>query len=674
MTSQTATYFFPNAVLNGTTTVPGDKSISHRSLMLSTQALGNCKVYGLLEGADVMRTMASMRQLGAVIEKRKDHWLIQGKGLGSLMESEEVLDLGNAGTGVRLLMGLVASYPFTTVFTGDESLRSRPMGRVLDPLREMGAAAHCRSGNRLPCTLIGGRLKPITYTLPVASAQVKSAILLAALNTPGTTTVIEEHPSRDHTEAMLCFFGFDCQVKRDGARHIITLQGGKQGKSEDRTIIVPGDPSSAAFPIIAALISPKSEVTITNIGMNPLRTGLFTTLKEMGADLHIHNERHSGGELVADITAKSSKLKGVEVPAERAPSMIDEYPILAMAAAVAEGVTSMRGLAELRVKESNRLEKVANGLRECGADVTLERDDLIVRGKPSGVAGGVCIDSALDHRIAMSFLILGLRAAKPIEVTGTDTIATSFPGFFKTMSQLGVKLHREAHTQFEPALIAQIPPLKIAIDGPAASGKGTLARRLADTLKFTYLDTGSLYRAVGLKLVYNEQDPHNEKEAVAAAKTIELQDLSNPRLRQEHIGQAASIVSAIPAVRQTLLDFQRKTAADPRGAVLDGRDIGTVVCPDADLKLFITADLETRAKRRHRELQGEGIEVVYSSVLEDLIERDERDMARDAAPLKPAPDALTIDTSDLEADAVFVKVMEKLIERYADRRKARVIK
>ena len=667
MTHSSACHFPAATPLKGSTTVPGDKSISHRSLMLASQALGTCRVVGLLEGEDVLHTLEAMRSLGVEIKRDGSDWLVVGNGLGSLAEPSDILNLGNAGTGVRLLMGLLAAYSFTTVFTGDDSLRGRPMGRALEPLQQMGLRVQARSGMRLPCTILGGGLMPIDYTLPVPSAQVKSAVLLAGLNTPGTTTVIETTASRDHTETMLQFFGFDCRVEKkmekDGEQRVVTLAGQQQGEKADRTLTVPGDPSSAAFPLVAALISPGSEITITNICMNPLRTGLFTTLLEMGADLTIHNRRLSGGEDVADITARSGQLKGVEVPASRAPSMIDEYPILAMAAAVAEGTTAMRGLGELRVKESNRLAKVAGGLEACGATVRLEHDDLIVTGNPAGVPGGVTIDSALDHRIAMSFLILGLRAEAQVAVTGTDTIATSFPGFFKVMKKLGLGVQKAAAT-FTREQLDALPPLLIAIDGPAASGKGTLARRLADLLKLTYLDTGSLYRAVGMKLAYSEHDPNDEALALQAAKSIRLNDLTNPRLRQEHIGQAASIVSAIPSVRAALLDFQREIAASDQGAVLDGRDIGTVVCPDAPLKLFITADLPTRAKRRHRELQGQGIAVRFESVLADLKERDARDQLRDTAPMKPAEDAVVIDTSELEAEDVFEQVMNVVLERF----------
>ena len=645
--------------LQGEVTIPGDKSISHRSLILSSHALGQTRIHGMLESEDVLATAGALQKWGIKIDKQGSEWIVQGNGLGGLSASSDVIDCGNSGTSARLLMGLAAGYDFTSFFTGDASLRKRPMKRVTVPLEQMGARITASDGLKFPLAISGGRLQPIEYKLPVASAQVKSCVLLAGLNTPGKTIVIEPTPSRDHTEKMMNFFGWPCEVETlaEGGRKI-SLQGQPANAKQDREIIVPGDPSSAAFPMVAALITPESEITLKNIGLNPLRTGLFTTLQEMGADLEFHNEREAGGEPVADITIKAGTLKAVDVPAERAASMIDEYPILCVAAACAEGTSRFRGLHELRVKESDRLTTMHQGLVACGVQAEIEGDDLIITG--GKIAGGVTIDSHHDHRIAMSFLILGLRSEQPIKVTGTDTIATSFPNFFDLMAELGV--------QQPPAveeLVATLPDhrLIIAIDGPAASGKGTLARRLAHELGLKYLDTGSLYRAVGLKLVYNDKAPEDETAALEAANSIELQDLRNPRLRQEHVGRAASVVSAMPAVRASLLDFQRRVAADDRGAVLDGRDIGTVVCPQAPFKFFITANVETRAERRHRELSGQGITVVYDSVLEDLQERDARDSQRETAPLKPADDAMVLDTSHLDADGVFAQVMEVIEAR-----------
>jgi len=388
---------------------------------------------------------------------------------------------------------------------------------------------------------------------------------------------------------------------------------------------------------------PGSDITIRNICMNPLRTGLFTTLKEMGAKISYENERSLGGEKLADIRVQYSKLKAVEVPAGRAPSMIDEYPILSVAAAFAEGESVMHGLSELRVKESDRLSAIIESLTACGVKTRAEGDTLYVTGgKPNG---GATITTRLDHRIAMSFLVMGMASEKPVRVDDAEAIKTSFPNFVELMNSLGAKINVAAAIGHEPFVIA--------IDGPAASGKGTLARRLAEHFGLDYLDTGSLYRAVGMKLVYSDKDPGDLQAAVAAAQSITMDDLANPRLRQERIGKAASVVSAFPEVRQALLEYQKKFAKNPRGAVLDGRDIGTVVCPEADFKFFITATLYARAKRRHRELEGEGIEVVFDSVLEDLRERDERDQNRAAAPLVAADDAIIIDSSASDANQTF---------------------
>jgi len=641
------------ATLRGQVSIPGDKSISHRALMLASQAPGTTTIHGLLEGHDVLNTAKALDSLGVSIKRKGDAWIVKGVGIGGLSESKDVLDMGNSGTSTRLLMGLVTPYPFTTFFTGDDSLRSRPMKRVITPLVEMGASFAARDGERLPLALKGTTTPhSITYRLPVASAQVKSAILLAGLNTPGKTTVIEPVATRDHTENMLEFFGIKIERKKqaDGAV-AITVEGKQPIKSSDHEIRVPGDPSSAAFLVVAALLTKNSDITISNVCINPLRTGLFTTLKEMGAALAFTNERMIGGEKVADIAVKSSGLKAVTVPAERAPSMIDEYPILAVAAAFAKGETVMHGLSELRIKESDRLAAIVESLTACGVKARAEGDSLYVTG--GSVPGGATINTRYDHRIAMSFLVMGMASEKPVTIDDASAIATSFPNFVELMNSIGANLstpntpHATRHT-----------PLIIAIDGPAASGKGTLARRLAEHFGFDYLDTGSLYRAVGLKLVYSGKDPHNREDAMHAAETIDAEDLANPRLRQERIGQAASVVSAFPEVRGALLNYQRHFAKGKKGAVLDGRDIGTVVCPNADFKFFVTATLYARAKRRHRELQGEGIEVIFESVLEDLRERDERDEKRAVAPLKPAEDAIIMDTSTLDASEVFQKACE----------------
>ncbi len=427
--------------LNGTARVPGDKSISHRALMFGALAVGRTRVTGLLEGEDVLRTAEAMRQLGATVTREVEGaWSVDGVGVGGLAEPADVIDMGNAGTGARLLMGLIATHPITAVFTGDASLRSRPMKRVIAPLSLFGAEFMARSGGRLPLCITGNASPtPITYTVPVASAQVKSAVLLAGLNTPGITTVIEPVATRDHTERMLTGFGAELNVSvaADGVR-TITLVG--QPRLRPCEISVPADPSSAAFPAIAALLVPGSEIVLENVGTNPLRFGVFETLIEMGADITFENPRDVAGEPVADLRVRASKLKGVSVPPGRAPSMIDEYPVLAVAAACATGVTRMQGLAELRVKESNRFDAVVNGLKACGATVAAEGDDIVVTGNGMPPQGGATIAANLDHRIAMAFLVLGAVSARPIAIDDVRAVDTSFPGFAELMNSLGMNL------------------------------------------------------------------------------------------------------------------------------------------------------------------------------------------------------------------------------------------
>jgi 3-phosphoshikimate 1-carboxyvinyltransferase len=430
--------------LKGTVRIPGDKSISHRSFMFGGLASGETRITGLLEGEDVINTGKAMRAMGAVIEKQGDTWIIQGTGNGALLAPEAPLDFGNAGTGCRLTMGLVGVYDFSSTFIGDASLSSRPMGRVLNPLREMGVQVEAQAGDKLPATLHGPKTpNPITYRVPMASAQVKSAVLLAGLNTPGITTVIEPVMTRDHTEKMLQGFGANLSVEtdKDGVR-TIRLEG--RGQLIGQVIDVPGDPSSTAFPLVAALLVPGSDVTILNVLMNPTRTGLILTLQEMGADIEVLNARNAGGEDVADLRVRHSALKGVIVPEDRAPSMIDEYPVLSVAAAFAEGTTTMHGLDELRVKESDRLAAVARGLELNGVDCTEGEASLVVRGVPGGKglgnARGEAVKTHLDHRIAMSFLVMGLASEHPVTVDDARMIATSFPEFMGLMAGLGASI------------------------------------------------------------------------------------------------------------------------------------------------------------------------------------------------------------------------------------------
>ncbi|MGE0733147.1 MAG: 3-phosphoshikimate 1-carboxyvinyltransferase [Alphaproteobacteria bacterium] len=429
--------------LQGSGTPPGDKSISHRALMLGSVAVGRTRIGGLLEGEDILSTAAALRQMGSdIVQTGPGSWAVSGCGVGGLTEPGDVLDLGNSGTGARLLMGLVATHPFKSFFTGDASLRKRPMGRVVEPLTQMGARFEARAGNRLPLMLQGAADPlPIVYTLKVPSAQVKSAVLLAGLNTPGATSVIEPEKTRDHTERMLRHFGAKVEVRDEGHARHVTVTGYPELVGSD--IVVPGDPSSAAFALVAALLVPEAQVTLNNVGTNPLRTGLYQTLREMGADLAYRNERNEGGEPVADIVARASKLKAIDVPAERAPSMIDEYPILAAAAACADGSTRMNGLAELRVKESDRLAAVAAALKLCGVEIEEGADYLVVHGTgkpPRGPFADARIATHMDHRIAMSFLVLGTAAERPVAVDDGAMIDTSFPDFAGFMNKLGARI------------------------------------------------------------------------------------------------------------------------------------------------------------------------------------------------------------------------------------------
>jgi len=435
----------PRVPLTGKTRVPGDKSISHRALMLGALAVGRTEISGLLEGEDVLATAAAVNGLGAHAYRAGDgQWAVDGVGVGGLVEPEDLLDLGNSGTAARLLLGILATHPLTAFVTGDASLRRRPMGRVVEPLSRIGARFVTREGARLPLGISGAADPvPISYHLPVPSAQVKSAVLLAGLNTAGMTTVIEPQPTRDHTERMLRHFGATVTAEPiEGGGKRITLEGYPELAAAP--IAVPGDPSSAAFPLIAALIVPGSEVTIEGVGINPLRTGLLECLREMGADIALQNERDEGGEPVADLRARAGPLKGADIPAERAPRMIDEYPILAVAAACASGRTVMRGLAELRVKESDRLAGIAAGLAKCGVRVAVEGDDLLVEGAGNFPAGGATIETQLDHRMAMAFLVLGLAANEPVRIDDATPIATSFPDFLPLMNGLRGTIKQQA--------------------------------------------------------------------------------------------------------------------------------------------------------------------------------------------------------------------------------------
>ena len=422
--------------LRGRVAVPGDKSISHRALMLSALAVGTSRITGLLEGEDVLATAAALRAMGAVIEGGEDGWTVHGVGVGGLLQPRQALDMGNSGTSTRLLMGLVASHPLTATFTGDASLSRRPMARVVEPLSRMGADITASPGGTLPLMVRGlCPAVPIEYTLPVASAQVKSAVLLAGLNTPGITRVVEPVPTRDHSERMLAGFGAGVTVEDTPEGRVISLAGEAELRPQD--IDVPGDPSSAAFWVVAASIVPGSDLIIDNVGLNPTRTGLLAALRLMGADIEERDPRTVGGEPVATLRVRHAALRAIGVPPDLAPSMIDEYPALFVAAAFAEGLTVARGAAELRVKESDRIAAMAAALGACGVPVTEHEDGLTVQGTGGHpIPGGGTIETRLDHRIAMSMAVAGLHARAPVTLDDAGPVATSYPGFFPALETL----------------------------------------------------------------------------------------------------------------------------------------------------------------------------------------------------------------------------------------------
>lgn len=430
--------------LKGTALIPGDKSISHRALIFGAMAVGETRITGLLEGQDVLDTASAMRAFGATVTRHGEGaWTVNGVGVGGFQEPVDVIDCGNSGTGVRLIMGTMATTPISATFTGDASLRKRPMGRVTDPLSLFGTQAYGRKGGRLPMTVVGAANPvPVRYALPVASAQVKSAVLLAGLNAPGETVVIEKEPTRDHSERMLLGFGAQLHVEKTGEGHVITLTG--RPELRPQTVAVPRDPSSAAFPVCAALIVEGSDVRVPGVSQNLTRNGLYITLVEMGADITFESPREEGGEPVADLRVRfSGNMKGIEVPPERAPSMIDEYPILSIVASFASGKTVMKGVKELRVKESDRIDAMARGLEACGVRIEEDEDTLVVHGMGAGgMPGGATAKTHLDHRIAMSFLIAGMAAQKPVGVDDASPIVTSFPIFEGLMNGLGASLRR----------------------------------------------------------------------------------------------------------------------------------------------------------------------------------------------------------------------------------------
>ena len=425
--------------LRGEISAPGDKSISHRCVILSSIAIGESRIEGLLGSTDVICTIEAMKSLGVNISLNSNTCIINGIGIGSLIEPKKPLDFGNSGTAARLIMGLVSTHPIKSVFVGDASLSKRPMGRVIDPLTEFGTEFELTSSEFFPIVVNGAKLPiPISYETSVPSAQVKSAVLLAGLNTPGITSVIEKQKTRDHTERLLEIYGYQIDIIEEKQKTKISITG--QESLTSVNIVVPGDPSSAAYPVVAGLICKNSNVTVKNVLMNPTRDGIYKSLEEMGAKIDFTNKKFQAGEDVYDIHVESSHLQAIDVPASRAPSMIDDYPVLAVAASIAEGTSIFRGLSELKVKESNRLSGIKHFLEVNGVNVAIKNDDLIIEGNPKGIKGGGIINTNLDHRIAMSSLILGLISDSPVSIDDTKTIDTSFPGFINLMRALGAKI------------------------------------------------------------------------------------------------------------------------------------------------------------------------------------------------------------------------------------------
>ena len=646
------------ATMHGTGRVPGDKSISHRSIMMGAIANGVTEVSGFLEGEDAISTMNAFRALGVTIEgPTQGRVTIHGVGLQGLKKPSAPLDCGNSGTSMRLIAGLLAGQQFDCELIGDASLSKRPMKRVIDPLTLMGATIQASQGGRPPLTVQGNpRLKAISYTLPMASAQVKSSVLLAGLYANGTTETTEPAVTRDHTERMLR--GFGVQVETQGAT--VRLQGG-QALTGTR-IDVPSDISSAAFFMVAASICEQADITLKHVGMNPTRTGVLDILRMMGANIELSNHAEVGGEPVADVRVRSAQLKGIEIPEHLVPLAIDEFPVIFVAAANAIGTTVLTGAQELRVKESDRIAVMAQGLQACGIQATPTDDGMIIHGlgHTQGLRyNATRIESQGDHRIAMSFAVAAIRAQGTMRIQGAQTVDTSFPGFVALCNALG--MHVEAVQHGEHA--ALLPPV-VAIDGPTASGKGTVASLVAERLGFAYLDSGAIYRVLALAVAQQGLDPDQPSmlpQLIDLAWNLPL-TFQNKRvllnandvslaIRTEQVGVMASKLAAIPQVREGLLQRQRDFRAAP-GLVGDGRDMGSVVFPDATLKVFLTASAQVRAQRRVKQLEVLGQHADYDVILQDLIARDARDTQRAAAPLKPCNDSFVLDCSSLGIDEV----------------------
>ncbi len=638
--------------LRGELQVPGDKSISHRSVMFGSLALGTTAVHGLLMGEDVRATMAAFASMGVEIDvDESGNGHIQGVGKHGLQAPEAPLDMGNSGTAMRLLAGVMAGQSFASSLIGDASLMRRPMARVAKPLAQMGANVTTGDEGRPPIKLQPVQsLRAINYDSPVASAQVKSCVLLAGLYGDGITRVTEPRPSRDHSERMLAAFG----AKIESGEGWAEIHGASTLTATD--IMVPGDISSAAFWLVAASIVPGSDLLLPRVGINRRRAGVLTILRAMGADFELGNQRELGGEPVADIRVRYSPLKGIDIPAEWVPDAIDEFPVLFVAAACAQGRTTLTGAEELRVKESDRIATMARALGNLGVALEETPDGIVIDG---GAIRGGTVHADGDHRIAMASAVAGMVAQGPVIIHDAAHIATSYPHFDQQARSVGAQIGA-----------ADTVPV-LAIDGPSGSGKGTVAARLAQAMGWHLLDSGALYRLVGYAALARNLDLGDEEQiALLAAKLkIEFDSAAQgaaailldgepvaDKIRDEQVANAASQVAALPKVRQALFAAQRDFQREP-GLVADGRDMGTVVFPEAQHKVFLTASAEERAERRYKQLKDKDNGVTLRALFAEIKARDERDANRTVAPLKPADDAVLIDTTKLSIDQVVDQIL-----------------
>ncbi len=636
----------PSKQLLGTIDIPGDKSISHRSIMFASLSNTEVTITNFLEGEDCLSTIDCFRKLGVEITRDHDTVKVKGNGLHGLIEPREVLDAGNSGTTLRLMMGILSAQPFFSVFTGDHSLAKRPMGRIIKPLSLMGAQIRARANDRnIPLAIMPTEgLHSLDYESPVASAQVKSAILLAGLCAGTKVSVNEPHISRDHTEKMLETFGVT--VNRQGTK--VSLDTIPTELTAPKTIEVPGDISSAAFWMVAASICPGSDLLLKNVGMNPTRTGIYDALLAMGADITLENERTSGAEPVADMRVRYASLHGITLREEDIPRLIDEIPVLAVAAMFAEGKTVIKGAGELRVKETDRIMAVCQEFGKMGAIIEELPDGMII----TGGATLHCADceSYDDHRMAMALAIAG-TAGDGVRIANAHCADISYPTFYQELARIG-----------------SANRIALAIDGPAGAGKSTVAKQVAKRLGYVYVDTGAMFRVVALKAL--EAGTRDEEAIARLAESLDLtmtyddgnlevfvdgKDVTND-IRTPEVTALVPMVAQIPAVRHSLLLMQREMATKG-GIVMDGRDIGTNVLPNAELKIFMTASIEERANRRYLELTAKGYTVDIAELAREIAERDRMDMEREIAPLVQADDAIYLDTTKLSIEEVIQTIL-----------------